>query len=340
MADKSVAAPSTEGVKRSAKRTKKGGKGSSRHAERTSKPWWIVALIAAVLLGATAFAWKPREVPEPNVLRGNERYRAGQFEAARDEYEAAPGAGPRFAGVHTDRGLARFRLALPSDGGLPLLDLDASAPQGVDQAQEAFRVAARGGTTGAAEDVDAFLRARAAYNLANTFFATRQWDNAIESYKESLRLRPGWTDAAWNLELARRLREQDRNPPDAGRDGGNEDVSMADRQTPRDAHDGDGESPNRDGGQGDGGGGQGDGSGGRDGSNPNQDGGPRADAGMDGGAPPPESSDGGAQPPSSEDASAPRTMAPLDQLERSSRSLQQEMMRRRGVAPRTPDDDR
>ncbi|MBL8683878.1 MAG: tetratricopeptide repeat protein [Myxococcales bacterium] len=332
---------STAGAERK-KKSKKSAKGAKKgaRAPSTARPWWIVGVVCALLVGATAYAWKPREVAEPNVKRGNERYRAGQFEAARDEYEAAPGAGPRFAGVHTDRGLARFRLAIPTDGGgLPLLSLDGGAPPGVDQAQEAFRTAARGGTTNAAEDVDAFLRARAAFNLANTFFSTRSWDNAIDSYKEALRLRPGWTDAAWNLELARRLREQDRNPPDAGQDASQDAEPNDASQPPRDANDGDGGNNRGDGGQNDGGQGRGDGGNGNpDGSN-RSDGGSQGDSGMDGGAPPPESSDGGNQPPSS-DASAPRTMAPLDQLERSSRSLQQEMMRRRGIAPRSPDDDR
>ncbi|MFO0559982.1 MAG: tetratricopeptide repeat protein [Polyangiales bacterium] len=328
---------------------KKGSKGSKKSLkkakENRAKPWWIVGVASVALLGATAYAWKPREVQEPNVQRGNERYRARAFDEARGEYEAAPGAGPRFAGVHTDRGLARFRVAIPTDaGGLPLMELDAGIPAGVEQAQEAFRVAARGGTTNAAEDVDSFLRARAAYNLANTYFSTRSWDNAIDSYKEALRLRPGWEDAAWNLELARRLREQDRNPPDAGQDGG-QDASYEDRTPPpRDANDSDGGDNNRngDGGPRDGGnnGNSDGGQGNSDGSNNRQDGGPQGDGGMDGGSPPPQGEDSGTTPPPSEDASAPRTMAPLDQLERSSRSLQQEMMRRRGVVPRTPDDDR
>jgi hypothetical protein len=323
---------------------KRGKKKRKKGEAPRGRPWWIAGVAGVLLAGATVYAWRPREVPEPSVQRGNEHYRGRRFEEARDEYESAPGAGPRFAGVHVDRGLARFRLAIPTDGGLPLLGLDAGAPAGVEQAQEAFRVATRGGTTNAAEDVDAFLRARAAFNLANTYFSTRQWDNAMDSYKEALRLRPAWADAAWNLELARRLREQDRNPPDAGRDAG-EDASFEDRTPPpRDANDGDAgnNDPNQDGGPRDSGGGQGRNDGGQgspDGGSNSDGGNPRGDAGMEGGTPPPETPDAG--PPSgAADASAPRTMAPLDQLERSSRSLQQEMMRRRGFVPRSSDDDR
>jgi hypothetical protein len=327
----------------SAKGSKKSLKTSTGHR---ASPWWLAAGIAVLLLGATVYAWKPREVPEPNVQRGNERYRARAYEEALGEYEAAPGAGPRFAGVHTDRGLARFRLAIPTDaGGLPLLDLDAAIPAGIEQAQEAFRTAARGGTTNAAEEVDRFLRARAAYNLANTYFSTRSWDNAIEAYKEALRLRPGWDDAAWNLELARRFREQDRHPPDAGQDSG-QDASYEDRTPPpRDANDSDGgdQQRNGDGGPRDGGdnGHRDGGQGSSDASNHRQDGGPQSDGGMDGGSPRSQGEDSGTPPPpTTEDASAPRSLAPLDQLERSTRSLQEEMMRRRGFVPRTPDDDR
>ncbi|MDP3276162.1 MAG: tetratricopeptide repeat protein [Deltaproteobacteria bacterium] len=317
-----------------AKRRKKTGKDNTAAISR-QRPWWLLGVCAAGLLGATVWAWSAREVPEPSVERGNTHYRSGRFGEALTEYESAPGAGPRNAGVHLDRGLARFRVAIPSDSGLPLLAPDASAPSGVDQAQEAFRVALRGGTTSAAEEVDAFLRARAWYDLANTLFSTRQWDHAIDAYKDALRLRPGWTDAAWNLELARRLREQDRNPPDAGPDGG-QDASQPDGSPPRDGG-GDGGNNDRPDGGGDGGG-QGPGDGGNQGDASNDGGGasPDASSNSDGG--------GGEQPDASpqgeSDASAPRTMAPLDQLDRSSRSLQQEMMRRRGVVPRGVDDDR
>jgi len=317
-------------------------KGKKKPAARSaptmsSHPWWIAGLVGLALAGLTAWAWPPRDAPERHVVRGNQMYVRQQYREALGEYEAAPGAGTRYAGVQLDRGLARFRVHVPPGdaGTLPMLPPDAGAPEGLAQAQDEMRTAARGGTTGAAEDVDRMMRARAAYDLANTHFSSHQWDNAIESYKASLRLRPGWTDAAWNLELARRLREAERNPPDAGQDSGSDASDGSPDSGPPDAgHDGgmdsgtpDGGSPDgtsSDSGAGDSGGGDsgGDGQGGPDGGASNDGGGASPDAGT---------------PP---DAGLPRSMAPLEDLDRSVRSLQNEMLRRRGVTPRGPDDDR
>jgi hypothetical protein len=321
------------------KRKKKGAKGKPLPPPR--KPWWI-AVIAAIVLGAvTVWAWPPRPAPEPHVRQGNTYYASRRYREALGEYESAPGGGARNAGVHLDRGLARYRVTIPpGDGGLPMVAIDASAPEGLSQAQEEMRTAARGGAGGAEEDVDAFLRARAAYDLGNTFFTTHQWDNAIEAYKAALRLRPGWVDAAWNLELARRLRELERNPPDAGQD--------ASQDAAHDAEDSGSDVPDsgNDSGQ-DGGGMDG---GGPDGGSPDaggRDSGP-GDGGRDGGSDGAASPDGGSPDAGAEgprdggapDAAAPRSMAPLDDLDRTSRSLQNELLRRRGMNPRSPDDDR
>lgn len=321
-------------AKNPAKKTGKKSRKKKGVPEKTSRPWWLAGVVGAGLAAATVLLWDPRSVPEPSVQRGNDHYRALRFQEALGEYESAPGAGPRNAGVHLDRGLAKFRVVLPSDAGLPLLGPDASVPAGMEQIQESLRTAARGGTTNAAEDVDAFMRARAMYDLANTFFSTRQWDNAIDSYKEALRLRPGWLEAAWNLELARRLKELDRQPPpDASNDAS--DNNQSDASPPqRDASDEGGNNDPRDASSDGGGQGRGDGGSSGDASS-NSDGG----QGSDDAGQPPQSEDAG-PPPTEQDASAPRTMAPLDQLERTSRSLQQELMRRRGFVPRESDDDR
>ncbi len=328
------------------KKRKKGRKGSVP-APPPRRPWWIAGIVGVAFTALTVWAWPPRPAPEPHVRQGNRLYAERRFRDALGEYESAPGAGPRNAGVQLDRGLARYRVSVPPPDGstLPMLPPDASAPAGLTQAQDEMRSAARGGTTGAAEDVDAFLRARAAYDLANTFFSLHQWDHAIEAYKESLRLRPGWRDAAWNLELARRLRELERNPPDAGQDA-SQDATPPDAQdsgndaqdSGNDANDAGQDSGNDGGmdsggndggGQDSGGGDSGQGDSGHDGGG---DGGAQPDGGSDAGT---EGRDAGPQ-----DAQAPRSMAPLDDLDRTVRSLQNELLRRRGMTPHSPDDDR
>ena len=336
-------------VKPPRKKKRKKGRKSSAPLPPPRRPWWIAVIVGMLFAGITIWAWPPRPAPEPHVRQGNSLYAERRYRDALGEYEGAPGGGPRNAGVHLDRGLARYRVTVPPPDGstIPMLPPDASAPEGLTQAQEEMRTAARGGSTGAAEDVDAFLRARAAYDLANTFFSLHHWDNAIEAYKEALRLRPSWNDAAWNLEMARRLRELERNPPDAGQDA-SQDTNPPDAQdsgndvqdsgndasdSGNDARDS-GEDSGMDGGS-DGGSdgsaqdsGQGDGA--RDGGS---DGSTQPDGGSDAG---PESSHDAGAP----DAQAPRSMAPLDDLDRTVRSLQNELLRRRGMTPRSPDDDR
>ncbi|MBN2004688.1 MAG: tetratricopeptide repeat protein [Anaerolineae bacterium] len=55
---------------------------------------------------------------------------------------------------------------------------------------------------------DGQLAAQAWYNLGNAHFDAQQWDQAIESYKASLRLNPGDADAKHNLELALQAQQQ------------------------------------------------------------------------------------------------------------------------------------
>jgi tetratricopeptide (TPR) repeat protein len=192
-----------------------------------------------------------------------------------------------------------------------------------------MRNTARGTEGAPAEDIEAALRARALYNLGNTYFSQHLWRQAMDAYKDALRLRPGWTPAAWNLELARR-RKDDEDHPDAGPDAG-QDASADSGSDAGDSGPQDGGRPNPDGGNNS-----------PDGGSNNPDGGNnQGDSGSnnspDAGSP--EGQDGGPPPP--QDASAPQNLAPLDQLERNAQDLRQEILRRNALTrPRNPDDER
>ncbi len=65
-------------------------------------------------------------------------------------------------------------------------------------------------TEQALKTADPVLAARAWYNLGNAFFDAEQWPQAIEAYKEALRLQSDDPDAKHNLELAlQKLQEQE-----------------------------------------------------------------------------------------------------------------------------------
>ena len=72
------------------------------------------------------------------------------------------------------------------------------------------------------------FRARAQYLAGNLYFLREEYKKAVKSYDQALRLIPGIAgdkgdgigrDAAWNRALA--LERAERQPPDAGQDGGN-----------------------------------------------------------------------------------------------------------------------
>ncbi|MBL8603768.1 MAG: tetratricopeptide repeat protein [Myxococcales bacterium] len=309
---------------------------------RAVPSWVYSALVGAGLAGLTLWAWPPRDEAEPHVSQGNRAFLNREFQPALTQYEAAPGDGLQNVGVHMNRGLARYRLALPPNDAsvLPELAPDAATPETWERAQDEMRNTFRGREGVSADDIDAWLRARAAYNLGNSYFSQHDWRHAIDAYKDALRLRPGWRDAAWNLEVARRRKDDDDHPdagPDAGQDASSPDGGSPDGGSP-DGGSPDGGSP--DGGSPDGGspdgGQQGDsGTSQPDGGNNNtpDGGGPEPDAGA------PSSADAG-PPPSQPDAGA-LSLAPLDQLERNQQDLQQMILRRRAAtAPRNPDDER
>lgn len=298
-------------------------------------PAWLVPVaVGAALVGFTAWAWPPRDAEQPRVRDGNRAWAQRDWPGALTHYEAAPGDGAHNAGVHLNRGLARYRIAVPpGDAGvLPELARDATVPESWQRAQDEMRNAARGYAGAPADDIESALRARASYNLGNTYFTQRLWQSAIDAYKEALRLDPRLADAAWNLELARRRKDEEDHPdagPDAGRD--------AAQDAPQD---GSQDGGNPDGGQqGDGGSSQG------DGGNSSPDGGGQPDA-----SPPDASSqpdgggggdDGGAPQVRPDAGPPPMSLAPLDQLERNAQDLQQLLLRRRAAQmPRNPDDER
>jgi Ca-activated chloride channel homolog len=153
-----------------------------RRTARTAR----TAVVALVLAAGLGFGIGDLE-------RGNRLYREGRYEEAAAAYQRVIEAGRSSPQVHYNLGTALLAL-----GRYP-------------EAEREFGAALRG--------VAPELRQRAFYNLGNRFLQegraeqdpARQGallDAAIESYRRSLRMAPGDTDAKWNLELALRDREE------------------------------------------------------------------------------------------------------------------------------------
>ena len=142
--------------------------------------------------------------PNSNVELGNERLRQQEHEDALAQYDLAARSLPGSGGVHLNRGLALLA------GG------DRAA------ARQALLL---GTQPPAPRDV----RADAHYNLGRAFYfegdaaaaednhelAQKHFRESVGASKQTLRLRPGDRNAAWNLELAlRRLREEEQKAKD------------------------------------------------------------------------------------------------------------------------------
>ena len=127
-------------------------------------------------------------------LDGNDLYERGLYEEALDRYQEALKKNPDSPIIRFNSGNARYKT------------------EAYDEALAAF------GETSTAEDQR--LRARSFYNLGNTQYRKGSLQDAVESYKQALRLDPDDIDAKFNLEYV--LKQLEENPPQENQQGDQE----------------------------------------------------------------------------------------------------------------------
>ena len=143
----------------------------------------VLVYSLALLVGLSLLfgACTPPEVSHNKT--GNERFAEGAYEQALEEYRLAQLADP-------DLAVPYYNAANSSN-------------------RRAQLAAVVGLTAQALKTADPALAADVWYNLANAFFDTERWPEAITAYQEALRIIPDDRDAKHNLELAlRRLEGQ------------------------------------------------------------------------------------------------------------------------------------
>jgi len=141
------------------------------------------------------FAWNPFVKENRNVKKGNTLIAKGNFQEALKSYNAASGEHPENPAVDYDKGIASYKIAMKDS---------ASKQQKLEEAASAFLSAIdRAGS----ENKD--LKAKSFYNLGNVYFAQERYKEAVEAYRQSLKLMPGYEDAAFNLSVAlKKIEEQ------------------------------------------------------------------------------------------------------------------------------------
>ncbi len=165
------------------------------------------SLICGIMMNAqTAQAFDMLTSENQDVVDGNKLLASGKPAEALEDYDEAARSLPNRNAVHLNRGLALVQMG----------------DEQIDQAMQAFKLASEGDGTDK-------VRARALFNLGNTFFKKEDYEEAIRTYQKSLMLVPGNKDVAWNLELAKQ-KQQEKKEQQEKQDQENKDQQNQDQQ--------------------------------------------------------------------------------------------------------------
>ena len=129
-----------------------------------------------------------QRLPERALVRkGNRQYNKGEYEASIGRYEEALKAAPGQFEATYNLGNALYKA------------------ERFDRAEQTMVQAAADSLRSDAERAEAF------YNLGNAQFKQQKYKEALESYKQSLRLNPADMEAKYNYAYTKRLLDQDQN---------------------------------------------------------------------------------------------------------------------------------
>ena len=152
-------------------------------------------LIVMVCLAAVSEAAAQRMPERRSVRRGNRHYAHERFEEAVGQYERALEAAPECFEARYDLGNALYRAGR------------------YDGAEQAMRAAAADTLRSDDERAEAF------FNLGDAQFRQEKYREALESYKQSLRLNPADAEAKYNYAYTKRLLEQQEQQQQERNDG-------------------------------------------------------------------------------------------------------------------------
>ncbi len=144
----------------------------------------LVPVFAAVALWPLLSGFGVLERRNAEVEQGNAALKAGKPDEALTHYDKALAALPGDAGAHFDRGAALYALSR------------------FDEAGEEFLRATQSG--------DSALKGSAFRHLGNAFAKKEKFKESIEAYKRALALRSDDQEAKWNLEIALRKQEEEK----------------------------------------------------------------------------------------------------------------------------------
>ena len=131
---------------------------------------------------------------EDFIRKGNESYKSGDYKNAEVEYKRAESDKELDYITSFNQGDALYKM------------------ERYEEAQTAFEKAIK--STG-----DKKEQANAHYNLGNTYLSQQKPSEAVNSYKEALKLNPKDAQARYNLSLAKQMLQQQQQQSDQKQDG-------------------------------------------------------------------------------------------------------------------------
>lgn len=155
----------------------------------------LLLVVSLVAMGGSAYGQKHPE--RHHIRKGNALYEEQRMEEAQEAYRRALQSTPSSVEGIFNLGDAQY------------------AKGEYEAAESSFTSVVERG-----EEVDEELRAKAYYNLGNTQFQQQKLSEALESFKESMRLNPSDLEAKYNYSYTKKLLEQQENNPSPNGQGG------------------------------------------------------------------------------------------------------------------------
>ena len=148
----------------------------------------VITIVIAAVASMLSFDAYSQKMPERHLVRkGNRQYERGNYDTSVDNYSRALQENPECFEAKFNTANVQFRKEL------------------VDKSEQTLRKLAQDSTR---TDLE---RADVSYNLGNTLFVQQRLEEALDCYRNAMRLNPDDKEAKFNYALTKELLKQQQN---------------------------------------------------------------------------------------------------------------------------------